>query len=52
MLCRQSGRSWTLPVPARLVVDTAGIVRVVDADPDHTRRPEPQKTLDDVAALA
>jgi peroxiredoxin len=44
--------SWTLPMPARIVVDRRGIVRVVDADPDYTRRPEPEKTLADVAALA
>lgn len=44
--------SWTLPVPARIVVDGSGIVRAVDADPDYTRRPEPAKTLDDLRALA
>ena len=43
--------SWTLPIPARLVVDQSGIVRVADIDPDYTKRPEPQKTLDDVKAL-
>jgi peroxiredoxin len=43
--------SWTLPVPARLVVDQSGIVRSADIDPDYTKRPEPQKTLDDVKAL-
>lgn len=43
--------SWTLPIPARLVVDPGGIVRAVDIDPDYTRRPEPQKTVDDVKAL-
>jgi peroxiredoxin len=43
--------SWTLPVPARLVVDSSGIVRAADIDPNYTQRPEPQKTLDDVKAL-
>jgi peroxiredoxin len=43
--------SWTLPMPGRIVIDRAGIVRAVDVDPDYTRRPEPQKTLDDLAAL-
>lgn len=43
--------SWTLPMPTRLVVDGGGIVRAADIDPDYTRRPEPQKTLDDVKAL-
>ena len=44
--------SWTLPMPGRLMTDRTGIVRAVDVDPDYTRRPEPQKTLDDLAALA
>ena len=43
--------SWTLPMPARLVVAKDGTVRVVDADPDYTRRPEPDKTLRDLDAL-
>ncbi len=51
-LARHNGEdSWTLPMPARLVVDAGGVVRAVDADPDYTRRPEPEKTLRDVAAL-
>jgi peroxiredoxin len=43
--------SWTLPMPGRFVTDAKGIVRAVDVDPDYTHRPEPQKTLDDLAAL-
>ena len=43
---------WTLPVPARIVVDRTGIVRATDIDVDYTRRPEPGKTVADVAALA
>jgi len=43
--------SWTLPMPARLVVDAGGIVRVADVDPDYTHRPEPSKTIADVKAL-
>ncbi len=43
--------SWTLPMPARIVVDSGGIVRATDIDPNYTSRPEPDKTLDDVRAL-
>jgi peroxiredoxin len=43
--------SWTLPIPARLVIDAKGVVRATDVDPDYTHRPEPRKTLDDLAAL-
>ena len=42
---------WTLPVPARIVVDRTGIVRAADIGVDYTRRPEPEKTIADVAAL-
>ena len=37
--------SWTLPVPARLVVDRVGIVRDADINPDYTVRPDPAETL-------
>ena len=43
--------SWTLPIPARLVVDRSGVVRAADIDVDYTRRPEATKTVEDVAAL-
>jgi peroxiredoxin len=49
---RNGEPSWTLPMPGRFVVDRRGIVRAVDVDPDYERRPEPQKTVDDVKALA
>ena len=39
-------------MPGRFVVDSGGIVRAADVDPDYERRPEPQKTVDDVKALA
>ena len=37
--------AWELPVPSRFVIDKAGIVRSVDADPDYTVRPEAEATL-------
>jgi peroxiredoxin len=43
--------SWTLPMPGRFVIDRAGVARSVDVDPDYTRRPEPEKTLGDLAAV-
>jgi peroxiredoxin len=51
-LARANGDdSWTLPMPARFVVDHAGIIRAADADPDYTRRPEPARTLEVLRAL-
>jgi peroxiredoxin len=38
--------TWRLPIPARFVIDRAGIIRAVDADPDYTRRPEPARTVE------
>jgi peroxiredoxin len=43
---RNADPSWRLPVPSRFVVDKSGIVCAVQADPDYTRRPEPETTLD------
>jgi peroxiredoxin len=37
--------SWTLPMPARLVIDSSGTVRSADVDPDYTIRPEPTETV-------
>ena len=43
--------SWELPLPARIVVDQGGIIRAIDADPDYTRRPEPEATLEVLRSL-
>ena len=43
--------TWRLPVPARFVVDRAGLIRSVDADPDYTRRPEPAATVEVLKTL-
>lgn len=40
--------SWTLPMPARFIIDREGTIRYAQADPDYTVRPEPSET---VAAL-
>jgi hypothetical protein len=37
--------SWRLPVPARIVLAKCGAVVGIEADPDYTRRPEPEETL-------
>lgn len=43
--------SWTLPMPARFVIDQAGIIRAADVSPDYTRRPDPQRTVEILKAL-
>jgi len=44
--------SWTLPMPARFVIDAGGVIRAVDADPDYTRRPEPDTAVAVLRGLA
>jgi peroxiredoxin len=36
---------YRLPMPARYVVDTQGIIRAADVDAGYTIRPEPSETL-------
>ena len=43
--------SWTLPMPARFVVDQTGTIRFAEANPDYTRRPEPIETLEVVKQI-
>ena len=43
--------SWTLPMPARFVIDRRGVVRAAESDPDYTTRPEPEETLAALRAL-
>ena len=43
--------SWTLPIPARFVIDPHGFIRAAERDPDYTTRPEPEDTLEAVRAL-
>ena len=43
--------AWELPLATRLVVDTGGIIRSVDSDPDYTRRPEPEASLEVLRSL-
>ena len=49
---RNGEGSCPLPMPRSVVIDRGGIVRAADVDPDYQFRPEPQKTVDDVMALA
>jgi peroxiredoxin len=43
--------SWTLPMPARYVIDQTGTIRAADVDPDYTRRTEPSATVAALRAL-
>ncbi len=43
--------SWTLPLPARFVIDRQGVIRDAVVQGDITVRPEPQTALDVVRSL-
>ncbi len=44
--------SWTLPIPARYLIDRAGVVRWASKSADYTRRPEPAETIAALAEIA
>jgi peroxiredoxin len=46
-----AAQAWELPLPTRLVVDASGVIRSIDTDPDYTRRPEPEATLEVLRSL-
>jgi peroxiredoxin len=37
--------SWTLPLPARLIIDQEGTIRYAAINADYTVRPEPEETI-------
>jgi peroxiredoxin len=37
---------WTLPMPARFVVDREGFIRFAEVSADYTIRPEPADTVE------
>lgn len=43
--------SWTLPMPARYVIESVGIVFESDVEADYRYRPEPAKTLEALKQL-
>ena len=37
--------SWTLPMPARLIIDRDGVIRYAAINADYTVRPDPEETI-------
>ena len=44
--------SWTLPMPARYVIDTDGMIAYAEVSPDHTYRPDPAELLPVLSAMS
>ena len=52
-LARFNGEnSWTLPMPARFVIDQQSIVRYASGDPDYTIRPAVEDTINALKELS
>jgi peroxiredoxin len=43
---------YRLPMPARYMIDKAGIIRAADVNSDYTIRPEPSQTVRQLRALS
>jgi len=37
--------SWTLPMPARYIIDQKGTIQYAEVSPDYTVRPDPSHTI-------
>jgi len=42
---------WTLPIPARFLIDQQGVVRYAEFSADYTVRPEPEALVDALQSL-
>ena len=43
--------SWTLPLPARILIDQTGTIRHADISADYTIRPDPQETIEELKKI-
>lgn len=43
--------SWTLPMPARYVIDRDGTIAYAEVNPDYTRRPDPEELIPALRSL-
>ena len=43
--------SWTLPMPARFLIDTDGIIKYAEAKADYTNRPNPDELIEVVKSI-
>lgn len=43
--------SWMLPMAARFIIDSTGVIRNVEVNVDHTLRPEPDEIIEIIKSL-
>ena len=44
--------TWSLPLPARYIIDSMGIIRYARVNADYRYRPEPEETLRELRRFA
>ena len=44
--------SWVLPMTGRLIVDSKGVIRNIEVNPNHTVRPEPTEIIDIIKSMS
>lgn len=48
----QGNDEWALPMPARFVVDTQGVIQYAESAPDYRQRPNPDDLMEVLKVLA
>ncbi|MFD0962433.1 hypothetical protein [Pseudofulvibacter geojedonensis] len=43
--------SWTLPIPARFIIGTDGVIKYVEYSIDYTKRPNPDVLVEALEAI-
>lgn len=43
---------WTLPMPARYIIDSSGLIRDSAINPNYTKRPDPKETVELLRMIA
>ena len=47
----QGNDEWSLPMPARFIIDQEGIIRYAESKADYRRRPDPDELIDVLKSL-
>jgi len=48
---QQGNDEWSLPMPARFVIDTEGMIRYAESEPDYRNRPNPDDLMETLKNL-
>ena len=48
---QQGNNNWALPMPARFLVDSSGIIQYAESEPDYRQRPDPDELIQVLKSL-